>query len=222
MAGSLSFSLSFLLLPCLLLLLLFLQLPKEGLTIEDIKRLPSVLEQVASTTANAADAFSKQLQAFQMPRFEDLLDDKGMNAIKAFVQSRVNIDIPPGAPVQKVLVNITKAIPTIAAQLGVNIEGLDKIPGIIEALENAFNVAKQQGLVITDRAGRIDVPATISQLPEKVPLMQHVVSSIVPPPADLPKVQQSLEKLQKSLGRLADMTASIMSPPSRRSSRIRL
>jgi len=197
-------------------------LPKEGLTLDDIKKLPSVLEQVATTTANAADAFSKQLQAFQMPRFEDIMDEAGVNAIKNFVQSRVNIQIPDNAPVQKVLVNITKAIPAIATQLGINIEGLDKIPGIMEALENTFNVAKQQGLVVTDKGGRIDVPATISGLPEKVPLMQHVLASVVPPPADLPKVQQSLEKLQRSLTRLADMAAAIMTPPKKTASRIKL
>lgn len=170
-----------------------------------------MLEQVATTTANAADAFAKQLQSIQMPKFEDILDGEGVMSIKNFVQSKVNIDIPEGAPVQKVLVNVTKAIPAIAAQLGINIEGLDKIPAVIEALEKTIEVAKTQGLVVME-GNRIDVPATISRLPEKVPLVQHVMSSIVPPPADLPKVQESLDKLQKSLSRLADMAAAIMSP----------
>jgi ElaB/YqjD/DUF883 family membrane-anchored ribosome-binding protein len=187
------------------------QIPKEGLTMDDIKKLPSVLEQVATTTANAADAFAKQLQAFQMPKLEEIFDADGVNAVKNFVQSKVNIDIPEGAPVQKVLVNVTKAIPAIASQLGINIEGLDKIPQVIEALEKTIEVAKTQGFVVMD-GNRIDVPATISRLPEKVPMVQHVMSSIVPPPADLPKVQESLDKLQRSLSRLADMAASIMSP----------
>lgn len=77
-------------------------MPKDGLTFDDIKKLPSVLEQFATTTANAADAFSKQLAAFQMPRIEDLFDEAGVNAVKNFVQKQVNIDIPDGAPVQKV------------------------------------------------------------------------------------------------------------------------
>jgi hypothetical protein len=176
-----------------------------------------VLEQVATTTANAADAFAKQLQAFQLPRMEDIFDAEGVNAVKNFVQSRVNIDIPEGAPVQKVLVNVTKAIPAIASQLGINIEGLDKIPAVIEALEKTLEMAKTQDIVVMD-GNRVDVAATISRLPEKVPLVQHVMSSIVPPPADLPKVQESLEKLQKSLSRLADMAASVMSPPKHRAS----
>lgn len=196
-------------------------MPKDGLSLEDIKRLPSVLEQVATTTANAADAFAKQLQAFQIPRIDELLDDKGVSAVKNFVQSKINIDIPDGAPVQKVIVNITKAIPAIAQQLGIQIEGLDKLPGVIEAMEKAFDMAQSQGLLVME-GKRIDVPATISGLPDKVPLVQQVVSSIVPPPSDLPKVQQSLEKLQKSLNRLADMAAAVMSPPKRASSRIRL
>lgn len=192
-----------------------MQISKDGLSFDDIKRLPSVLEQFATATANAADAFSKQLAAFQMPSIESIFDEAGVNAVKNFVQKQVNIDIPDGAPVQKILVNVTKAIPAIASQLGINIEGLDKIPSFIDALDNAFEVAKTQGLVVmdTDKSGRIDVAATIAALPEKVPLFQHVVSSIVPPPADLPKVQQSLDKLQKSLSRLADMAASVMSPP---------
>lgn len=196
------------------------QISKEGLTIDDIKKLPSVLEQVATTTANAADAFAKQLQAFQMPRLEEIFDAEGINAMKNFVQSKVNIDIPEGAPVQKVLVNVTKAIPAIASQLGFKIEGLDKIPQVIEALEKTIEVAKTQGFVVME-GNRIDVPATISRLPEKVPLVSHVMSSIVPPPADLPKVQESLDKLQRSLSRLADMAAHIMSPNNRREERPR-
>lgn len=129
--------------------------------------------------------------------------------------SRMRVSVP--VPYPQVLVNITKAIPTIASQLGLNIEGLDKIPSIIEALDNAFETAKAQGLVVmdNDKSGRIDVAATLSALPDKVPLVSHVMSNIVPPPADLPKVQQSLDKLQKSLSRLADMAAAVMSPPNK-------
>lgn len=188
---------------------------------EDIKRLPSVLEQVATTTSNAADAFAKQLQAFQMPKVGELFEEGAVQSLKNFVQKQINIEIPDGAPTQKVLVDITKAIPTFANHLGLEIEGLDKIPGVIESLEHAFKVAKAQGLVVMD-AGRIDVAATLSALPDKMPLVQHMVSSIVPPPADLPKVQQSLDKLQKSIARLADMTAHVMSPPKRASPRIKM
>lgn len=180
-----------------------------------------MLEQVATTTSNAADAFAKQLAAFQMPKVGELFDEVAVQSLKSFVQKQINIEIPDGAPTQKVLVNITKAIPTIANHLGLEIEGLDKIPGVIESLEHAFKVAKAQGLVVMD-AGRIDVAATLSALPDKMPLVQHMMSSIVPPPVDLPKVQQSLDKLQKSIARLADMTAHVMSPPKRVSQRIKM
>jgi hypothetical protein len=178
-------------------------------------RLPQVLEQVATTATNAADAFGKQIQAIQLPKIEEFFDDTSALSLRNFIQKSINVELPHSGPVEQVLLNITKAVPAVASQLGLKIDGLDKLPGVIEALENAVNAAKQDGLVVTDKAGRIDLAASLSQLPDKVPLVQKIVSSVVPPPSDLPSVQASLEKLQSSLTRLSEISAAVLNPTKR-------
>jgi hypothetical protein len=148
-----------------------------------------------------------------MPKVQELLDDAGLNSVRSFVSKQMHVDLPAKAPVEKVLVNITKSLPAIAHQLGIQIEGLEKIPSIVETLDRTFNEVKKSGLVVTRPSGGIDVGATISSLPEKVPKVQNVVSSLVPKNAG--DVKESLEQLQKSINRLSNVATTVMSVPRR-------
>jgi hypothetical protein len=101
------------------------------------------------------------------------------------------------------------------------VQGLDRLPSVLSALDSAFNTAKKEGLVVMDKAGRIDFAATLSMLPDKAPLVQKLVQGIVPAPKDVPQVQQSLAKLTQSLNRLSELSGSVLNPTKRAMMRAR-
>lgn len=98
------------------------------------------------------------------------------------------------------LPGVAKALPVVASQLGLNTSAI-KFPDPA-AVEAVLKKANGDNLFVTDRLGRVDLLATLLQLPQKVPEVSKVVETIeavTKPPQGWPSLEDVAMQVVKTV-----------------------
>lgn len=86
---------------------------------------------------------------------------------------------------------ISKALPVIGDHLGLNTTAIN-FPNAT-AVESVLQKASGEDLFVTDQFGRVDLLATLTQLPQKVPELNKVAQAaeaIAKPPQGWPDLEE--------------------------------
>lgn len=172
-----------------------------NVTLEVVRRLPTLLKQVSD---NVRDGVRTSIENMQLPELGEIINEDGTLDVPALIKSALNIEVSapvlPAAPdASQVLLGVTRALPVVANQLGLNTTNMRlPDPAMVEAV---LKRANGNQLFVTDKRGRVDLLATLVQLPEKVPQVRKVVEAVVAPPQGWPEVQDVAKMVVKAVGK---------------------
>ncbi|KAF6265064.1 hypothetical protein COO60DRAFT_1480481 [Scenedesmus sp. NREL 46B-D3] len=179
-----------------------------NVTLEVVRRLPTLLKQVSD---NVREGVRTSIENLQLPEMGEITNDDGTLDVPALIKSALNIEVsapvlPPAPDASQVLLGVTRALPIVAGQLGLNTTNM-RLPDP-EVVAAVLKKANGNQLFVTDKRGRVDLLATLMQLPEKVPQVQKVVAAVAAPPQGWPEVGDVAKMLVKAAGqRLAAQAA---------------
>jgi hypothetical protein len=115
---------------------------------------PTLLKQVSD---NVRDGVRTSIENMQLPELGDITNDDGTLDVPGLIKSALNIEIStpvlPAAPdASQVLLGVTRALPVVANQLGLNTTNMRlPDPAIVEAV---LKRANGNQLFVTDKRGR--------------------------------------------------------------------
>jgi hypothetical protein len=158
------------------------QLPPINL--DSLKDVPAMLQKVGQVVVQTLN------DPPQLPNLADMVAADGTIDLGHILQTTFNISLPslpPPPPAYKVVADLAKALPKVASALGLNTTGI-AFPDV-DAIAGLLKLANGDKLFVADKSGRLDLLATLTELPAKLPQLAGIVQQLPPPPSGWPKVQ---------------------------------
>lgn len=176
-----------------------------NVTMEVLQKLPEMLKQ-------AGQAVVDGVQSLDLSNLEDAFTNEGGQLdIPKILKSTFNIDVPPPPNVTQVLGEVAKSLPVVAKQMGIN-PATVKFPDA-SALEGLLKLTNSKDLLITDGLGRVDLLATLAQLPQRLPELNDVASAVTKalpaPPQGMPSLDQVVAKVVNVTKAVASVAAKL-------------
>jgi hypothetical protein len=115
---------------------------------------PTLLKQVSD---NVRDGVRTSIENMQLPELGEITNEDGTLDVPALIKSALNIEVSapvlPAAPdASQVLLGVTRALPVVANQLGLNTTNMRlPDPAMVEAV---LKRANGNQLFVTDKRGR--------------------------------------------------------------------
>jgi hypothetical protein len=115
---------------------------------------PTLLKQVSE---NVRDGVRTSIENLQLPQIDEITNIDGTLDVPALIKSALNIEVsapvlPPAPDASQLLLGVTRALPVVAGQLGLNTTNMRlPDPAVVEAVLKQAN-GKQ--LFVTDKRGR--------------------------------------------------------------------
>jgi hypothetical protein len=115
---------------------------------------PTLLKQVSE---NVREGVKTSIENLQLPQIDEITNSDGTLDVPALIKSALNIEVsapvlPPAPDASQVLIGVTRALPVVAGQLGLNTTNMRlPDPAMVEAVLKRAN-GKQ--LFVTDKRGR--------------------------------------------------------------------
>jgi hypothetical protein len=115
---------------------------------------PTLLKQVSD---NVRDGVRTSIENMQLPELGEIINEDGTLDVPALIKSALNIEVSapvlPAAPdASQVLLGVTRALPVVANQLGLNTTNMRlPDPAMVEAV---LKRANGNQLFVTDKRGR--------------------------------------------------------------------
>lgn len=161
------------------------------------------IQSIPTTVARVADQVRTVVKQLPegLPGLDAFVTADGTFDFAGLIKSTLNVqgeevDLEaPAASADKVILSLTKALPAVAKSLGLNTTAI-RFPdvSVVKAVLLAANGAR---MFTTDSAGRVDLVATLSQLPAKLPQLKSISTVLPAPPAGWPKADELISLVSK-------------------------
>lgn len=115
---------------------------------------PTLLKQVSD---NVREGVRTSIENLQLPEMGEITNDDGTLDVPALIKSALNIEVsapvlPPAPDASQVLLGVTRALPIVAGQLGLNTTNM-RLPDP-EVVAAVLKKANGNQLFVTDKRGR--------------------------------------------------------------------
>lgn len=170
-------------------------------TVEILQRLPEMFRKAAELVVGGVR--SVDLSSLQSM----VLNEEGQLDLPKILKATLNIDasqLPPPPNMSKILTDLAQALPVVAQQMGIDISTI-KFPDAA-AIGGLLQLANGSELFITDPLGRVDLLATLTQLPMKLPELSAVAEGLT---KALPPPPQGWPELSRVVSRVVDVSKAV-------------